>query len=297
MIESSPAKAPSTRTESLNDLTVATGCAALLRANGLDSLEALFSYSGGDLLSKPGLATWRQRWRVTLDDGGKARTFYLKRFRDPPRSMRREIAKSGSGAASVAGLEWAWMHRLAEDGIACPTPVAFGEQLDGSREIRSAVISAAVPGASLESWMRRWDQADRGKVRNLIAPLAGLVAGLHRKGYVHRDLYLSHVFYDPFAPGERKLCLIDLQRVLRPRLRVGRWIVKDLAALDYSTPRRLASRTDRLRWLHTYLGTEKLDGSARRLCYRVIGKAQGIARHDRARKARLRRKIGTDLGA
>jgi hypothetical protein len=288
VIEQTWYEQPGAATESLNDLTVVTGYRALLEANGLDSLDSLFSFDNGQLLSKPGLAGWRERWRLTLDADGETRTFYLKRFRDPPRSVRREVAKSRSGAESVAGLEWIWMNRLAGDGIPCPSPVAFGQQLDGTREMRSAVITAAVQGASLESWVRRWGQPDRLIVRGLIRPVARLVAGLHRAGYVHRDLYLSHVFYDPTAPAERGLRLIDLQRVFRPRWRMRRWIVKDLAALEYSTPVRLVSRADRLRWLREYLGKAKLDASARRLCYLIVGKAQRIARHDRLRAARVR---------
>ncbi len=49
---------------SLNDLILAPGYESLLRANGLDSLEALISCSKGERLSKPGLETWRQRWRL-----------------------------------------------------------------------------------------------------------------------------------------------------------------------------------------------------------------------------------------
>lgn len=280
--------------ESLNDLTVSTGYARVLRANGLDSLDALFSCDDGALLDKPGLDAWRQRWRLTLNNGGETQTFYLKRFSDPPRSACRAVARSGSGAVSVAGMEWAWMHRLACDGIACPTPVALGEETSGSRERRSAVVTAAVPGASLESWVGRWGEGDRPTILGLIEPLARLVARLHAKGYVHRDLYLSHVFYDPFAPVHRALCLIDLQRVIRPRYWMGRWVVKDLAALAYSTPAHIASSCDRVRWLHKYLGAARLDGSARRLCYRVMGKAQGIAEHDRSRRARLRKTADTD---
>jgi hypothetical protein len=109
---------------------------------------------------------------------------------------------------------------------------------------------------------------------------------LHRCGFVHRDLYLSHIFHDAEARPEESLHLIDLQRVHRPRGAGRRWIVKDLAALNYSVPPRLVRRTDRLRWLTYYLGTPKLDASARRLVYRIVGKTQSIARHDRRRTAR-----------
>ncbi len=269
-----------------NDLTIAAGYEETLVANGLDSLDALFEVAHGESLGKPDLSPWRERLRLTWEVSGERRTFYLKRFRDAPRAARREVRRSGTGAASVAGLEWTWMQRLAADGIPCALPVAFGEQLRGSREVRSAILTAAVPGCSLEHWAARWGETDRARVRRLVRPLARLVSRLHQCGYVHRDLYLSHIFHDPEAPLEQSLHLIDLQRVFRPLWAGRRWIVKDLAALDYSVPGSLVYRTDRLRWLTYYLGTPKLDASARRLVYRIVGKTQSIARHDRHRTAR-----------
>ena len=128
----------------------------------------------------------------------------------------------------------------------------------------------------------------RAECRSLVEPVASLIARLHDRGYVHRDLYLSHIFHDPAVPRRSSLCLIDLQRVLRPRRCRGRWIVKDLASLDFSTPRKLIGRTDRLRWLIRYLGIPEMDASARRLVYRIAGKTRRIARHERRRLARLR---------
>lgn len=305
-----------------NDLVIAAAYEPLLRADGLDSLDALFNVSNAELLSKPGLAPWRERLRLILtdrarmhpaatsgrplphppkadgsvwrdrighshlDDGDERCTLYLKRFSNPPLRARRAVRRFGSGASSIAGAEWAWMSRLAADGIPCVRPVAFGEEVRGSRELRSAILTAAAPGSSLESWVDRWDQGDRAIIRSLIEPLATLVARFHESGYVHRDLYLSHVFYDPAPPPEASLCLIDLQRVVRPRLRHRRWIIKDLASLNFSAPLRLISKTDRLRWLTHYLRVSKLDASAKRLIYRVVGKTQGIAGHEERRRAR-----------
>lgn len=276
----------------LNDLKVAAEFRGVLTANGLDSLDALFSYSDGESLSKPGLSPWRERRRLTLDDRGHRHTFYLKRFRHPPWTARRDARCSGSGARSIAGTEWAWMHRLGTDGVPCVRPVAFGEELRGAKEVRSAVLTSAVPGASLEHWAARWGEDDRPTIRGLIPVLADLVARLHACGYAHRDLYLSHVFHDPGCEPAASLCLIDLQRLIRPRLRQRRWIIKDLASLDYSAPFPLVSRTDRVRWLTRYLGSPKLSATDKRLCYRIIGKTRRIAEHDRRRRDRWRGRNG-----
>lgn len=281
---------------SQSDLTVVTGYEALLKSHGLDSLDALFTLRDAELLDKPGLEPWRQRLRVVLDDNGRRRTFYLKRFGQPPRSALRDVRRSGSGANSVAGAEWTWMHRLARDGIACVTPVAFGEEFRGGREYRSAILSAEVPGVSLETWARQCESSHASAVRGLVEPVAQLVARLHARGYVHRDLYLSHVFYDASATPSDGFHLIDLQRVKRPSCCRMRWIVKDLASLNYSTPTNVATRTDRLRWLRIYLeATDSFDDRAagrsvtkvaRRLIYRIDRKTRRIARHDRRRSDR-----------
>ena len=185
----------------------------------------------------------------------------------------------------ISVLLWK-LRGLASDGIPCVKPVAFGEAHRGLRERRSALLTEAVPGESLERWVLRWSTADRKTIQRLIAPLAGLVGRFHECGYVHRDLYLSHIFYDPAAPPESSLCLIDLQRVFRPSWGRGRWIVKDLASLDFSTPSPLFSKVDRLRWLTHYLGESKLDASTRRMVFRITGKTRRIARHERRRQAR-----------
>ncbi|MCH7807687.1 MAG: phosphotransferase [Planctomycetes bacterium] len=287
--DGSPGGSPSRSTAivSHNDLQVAAEHLPLLRANALDSLDRLFESKQGESLSKPGLSPWRERLRLTLEVEGQTRTFYLKRFTNPPARAGREVRRARCGASSVAGLEWAWLRELARQGIACPQPVAFGEDLVGTRERRSAVLMAAVPGESLERWIPRRGLEDRAIICRLVVAVADLVARLHRRGYVHRDLYLSHLFFDPQAVAGEALHLIDLQRIKRPRWALRRWIIKDLAALHYSTPRGIVSQTDRLRWLKQYLGLPKLNPSARRLIYRVAGKAQRIARHDRRRLARL----------
>jgi len=267
----------------VNDLQVVAPYRELLAQNALESLDDLFDPTLGEALTKPGLEPWRERLRVKLDDNGITRVFFLKRFTKPPTKARRQAKSAGCGAKSVAGVEWGWMRRLAEVGVACTQPVAFGQEVVRGRERRSAVVSALVPGQSLESWARQWDAGDRDKFEGLLSPIAELVRALHKNGLVHRDLYLSHVFHDPTEPVERSLRLIDLQRVFRPQVIRTRWIVKDLAALNYSTPPRLVSTADRVRWLKKYLGLQKLSTDARKLLHRVVRKTARIARHDAKR--------------
>ena len=274
-----------TRFVPLNDLTVDPAYADWLRQIGLDSLEALFAWRDGESLNKPGLDRWRTRMRVIVRDQGAERILYLKRFDHPHYRARCAARRSGSGAGSLAGNEWAWIERLLAAGIPCLRAVAFGEHVRRGRELRSAIITAPVPGKSLESWCAMWTLDDRDVLRSLIPATAALLAELHAAGFIHRDLYLSHLYFDPQRPIEDSLRLIDLARVIRPWCRMRRWVVKDLAALNYSAPTTLITRADRVRWLRAYLNTPRLGADGKSLAYRVLGKSSSIARRD-ARKRR-----------
>lgn len=267
----------------LNDLRVRPEFAAMLSENGLDSVEALFKVCSATNLGKPGLDPWRQRLRVTVRDGGAERVLYIKRYENPPPRAVREAKRAG--ARSVAGVEWCWIERLARAGIPTVRAVAVGESFRGGRESRSVLVTDAVPGASLEALVGAWRSGRHPGLRSWITPVAELVSRMHGLGYVHRDLYLSHIFLDEASGSESPLRLIDLHRMRRPTWNQRRWIIKDLAGLNYATPASVVSTADRLRWLKCYLGRSRLDSDSRRLIYRIVGKTQRIARHDARRKA------------
>jgi hypothetical protein len=56
--------------------------------------------------------------------------------------------------------------------------------------------------------------------------------------------------------------------------------VKDLASLNYSAGSEI-TRSDRMRFLQSYLSCEHLDAAQKQLVRRVLKKTQRIARHDR----------------
>jgi heptose I phosphotransferase len=192
---------------------------------------------------------------------------------------------------STAWWEWRQIQRLRRAGIPTMVPVAFGEKLRGCFERRSFLVTEAVPGQSLERWVPARLEvvgtpgahatAAAARRRDLISQLARLVAALHGAGLVHRDLYLSHIFVSFDDAGRSLLHLIDLTRVFRPRWRRSRWIVKDLAALNFSSPAQHVSQTDRVRFLRAYLRCDKLDTHAKTLARRIAAKTRRMARHNR----------------
>jgi len=271
---------------------IAPGWETLLAAHGLCELAAVFNWRRGERLDKAGLESWRQRWRISLPDrGGFEQSLYLKRFDHPP--VRRQVQRwrSGHRGLSTAGIEWTNARLLAGAGICAAEPIAFGEQMTGPWERRSFILLGEVPGEALERWLPVHlppaDQEANVRRRRAVADrLARFVAAFHAAGFVHRDLYLSHVFIRPAVPPaddqattrDETFCLIDLQRVFRPRWRRRRWVVKDLAALNYSAPADRVGRGERLRFLCRYVRRCGRFGSARRLARLVDAKTSRIAR-------------------
>lgn len=291
-------------------LTIEPAYAPSLRAHGLDSLAGLMNATAGSDLDKPGLAGWRQRRRLELDE----QTLFIKRYRRPP--LRAQLAARLAGHQAVGGVEWHWLHWLRAQQIPTPPPVAFGYQRCAGLECHSVLVTAGVPGRSLQAWLERGLErhadatadrtdlepgvdepgGDAGEVAWLADPayrravrtaVARLVARLHEAGLCHRDLYISHIFFEPRPDPAAGLVLIDLQRVIRPRLRRRRWRIKDLAALNYSVPRAAASNAERLRWFKAYRQSTRLTRADKALIRAVVTKTRRIARHDRRRKAAL----------
>lgn len=263
--------------------------AELVGAHGLDDIEAVFAWDRGDRLDKDNIGTWRKRWRIELVDAdGGTRTCYLKRYdRPPPAEQLRRIVRRRAHRGT-AWWEWSKIRQLAEAGIPAPTPVACGGQLWGWIERRSFIITEGIPGEPLERWVPAHlgpdGYVDWRRRRELVLLLARLVRRLHRHELIHRDLYLSHVFISHNADGQPVLWLIDLQRLFTPWLRRQRWVVKDLAALHYSTPADCVPTTERVRFLHAYLGVEKLRPKDKRLVRAILKRTRRTARHNRAAK-------------
>lgn len=236
-------------------------------------------------LTKPGLGG-RQRWRWEWEEGpGRPVVLYIKRYESasPWAEVGRVVRQTLWH--SRAWWEYQVSRRLSEAYIAAPRAVAAAEAMRGPHERRSVVLFEAAPGDALD---RVWRAAcrdgapvTRGLARHdLIVRLARFVAAFHQTGCCHRDLYLCHVFVDldPHARRPPRFTLIDLARVFPPRVRRMRWIIKDLAQLDSAARQVGASRADRLRFLHAYLGLQPGAPRGRWFARRIVRKSDAILR-------------------
>ena len=90
---------------------------------------------------------WRERFRLELpgeSDGSVV--LYVKRYHRPPIGAQRQRVVQAVGRHSTAWIVWQWLHRLAADGVARVTPVAFGERMAGWREVGSVLVTEGAAG-------------------------------------------------------------------------------------------------------------------------------------------------------
>jgi len=271
----------------------------MLEAAGLMTLDAIMAMKSGKTYR---LGAGRSTVRVELNDpaGGK-RAVYVKRHTHVPVRTKLRRSLSLNPPISFAKNEARGIVRLADIGIPTMRPVAFGEACShrGRRE-RSCIITEEVAGATQADdyceahFAGALSRDALAAKRRLIRRIAGLARRLHRARLSHRDLYLCHILVRPVENGEPGLHLIDLQRLAHHRRGIGeRWIVKDLAALLFSSwpspathiRSRVFTDADRLRFAREYFETPHLTPQQKCLIRRVVRKARRIARHEQRRRA------------
>lgn len=156
---------------------------------------------------------------------------------------------------------WLAGHGLQERGLPTPRPLAvfhrrrWGFWCEGY--LLTEKISEALNLHQVRQRLARLDAATRRPLlRALIDELARLVRTLHQRQLSHRDLKAANILVQlPTVAGQPPRCwLIDLVGVSRRRWLTHRRCLKDLARLHASFYQdSLLSRTDKLRFLRTYL--------------------------------------------
>jgi len=259
--------------------------AEALAAAGLDTVDGAFAYQGGQELAKPSLRG-RRRTRIELTGRSGARhVLYLKRYDPEPLAARLKRWWTYGLGAGPAGVEVDNIRRARQAGLETMEAVAFGQERGPLGPGRGYTIVSAVPGEALERRVASYlASAGPDAGSRLADELASLVRRLHQAGFVHRDLYAGHIFLDDSA-GRPRLYLIDLARMFRPRWRVFRWRVKDLAQLKFSMPPQ---------WVHRHWGdllaaylTGGGEGELDRYNRSVDRKAAAIARRHARKVARM----------
>ncbi len=234
-------------------------------------------------LTKPGLGG-RQRWRWKIPSAGDD-VLYVKRYQNAPAAEQLDRVRRQTVRHSRAWWEFKQSTELARQSVPVVRAIAFAEEMCAVHEVRSVVLFEAVPGDAFDRvWPRLCAQRaplTRGWARHEVTRrLARFVSAFHQTGVCHRDLYLCHVFAElaPASDQPPQFTLIDLARTHRPRLRRMRWLIKDLSQLDASARQIGASRTDRWRFLLTYLGLQIGAPRVRWYAQRIVRKSDRILR-------------------
>ena len=155
--------------------------------------------------------------------------------------------------------EYAACRYLEARGIKAPGVAAFGRRGLNPARARSFVVCDALDGyVSLEDMTMAWptDPPAPALRRRLVYAVADLAHSLHGAGVNHRDFYICHILANTAAlsRGEVELAIIDLHRAqIRQRV-PRRWVLRDLAALMFSTAHLGLARNDYLRFLARYTG-------------------------------------------
>ncbi len=164
--------------------------------------------------------------------------------------------------------EWLAIQRLQDLGIHTMTLVGYGRQGLNPAAQRSFVITEELENTrSLEDVCAEWriqKPATTDQIRlkrALVQRIATIARVLHQSGVNHRDFYLCHFLLEvsqglPAIPSDMaRLYVIDLHRVQLRRHTPRRWIIKDIAALYFSSMDIGLTRRDLYRFIAVYSDT------------------------------------------
>lgn len=159
--------------------------------------------------------------------------------------------------------EWRAIQRLNTLNIPTTPPAAYGIQGMNPARLQSFIITKELaPVISLEDFCRDWAlKSPSFKFKHaLITETARIASVLHTHGINHRDFYICHFLLDisegleKLTPENIKLYLIDLHRAQCRTSTPKRWIIKDLAALYFSSLTIGLTQRDLLRFIKIYSG-------------------------------------------
>ncbi|PKL46850.1 MAG: lipopolysaccharide heptosyltransferase II [Planctomycetes bacterium HGW-Planctomycetes-1] len=236
---------------------------------GLENIDDVFNFAQGKSLTKPNLASFRER--IVFDTQNPTATLFLKRYQNIPKLIQLKNRLARRKKISMMACDNQPAEELRKLGINTPRTIAFGEQWQELFEKRSFIITEKIPDASsLEENL----PLER---ENFIENLAAFVRKFHDTGFRHRDLYLCHIFCD----SKTNFTLIDLNRVFKPLLFSKKYLIKDLAQLYYSAPGNSVTEADWLKFFLAYWQKDKLSKQDELLIKKIKSKARKMAKHDK----------------
>lgn len=251
-----------------------------VRRHGLDDFDRVMQWHGGEQI---GRQARRHIDRIEFkEDGGKVRLF-LKREWQTYLKDRFWNWLDGLGWGTKSRREWHVLMAMSDAGLGCAEPVVVAER-PGFRP-QGYLVLCEIPDAMLLCTYLAEHRATMTveRRRQFFAHLGREVARLHGVGIDHPDLFSKHILLTGGELGQLpRISFIDMQQSTTRRSVSVPQRAHDLAALDATLSADLASATDRLTLLQSYLsiGPSSLD----------LAHLAAVVRR-RSRKLRSRRKI------
>ncbi len=244
---------------------------APLTANGLDSFDVLWNLQA-PWFDEPNHARggWSGVARIEIGSAaGMEHGFFLK---------RQENYRIFSWRHPVRGIptllrEFRLILRYRAAGIATVDPVYFAMRFTAKGH-RAILITVALDGfAPLDAYVAGWPTQGRpapAERRRVLTAVADLTRRIHDRHIQHNCYYPKHIFVRVGADGDVEARVIDLEK---SRWRPARIFCaqRDLDTLNRHSPD--WSRTDRLRFLKTYLGIAHLTPYGKWLWRRLAARA------------------------
>ena len=194
-----------------------------------------------------------------------------------------------------AGNEYRAATYLAGLGLHTLKVAAFGTRGRNPARRRSFLVTDEITGAeTLEDLTLDWPENPPDPVVKwaLIDKSAHVASTMHDAGINHRDFYICHLMLQ--APGALtreslnfNLYLMDLHRAQQRAGVPRRWMVRDLAALLYSTYDIGLSRRDRMRFLKAYFDMPLRDVLRRHASLLAAVQARADKLYAKAQRKRL----------
>jgi heptose I phosphotransferase len=224
----------------------------------------------------------RELFLLELDNN----TFVVKRYYGPGTGLIRYVFR---GFRDKYGPENEWQKAqfLKVIGIKASEPVAFGVERYCGIIRRALLVTLKMEGIRLEDMLK--EKAELKDKTRVVKDLAAFAGQFHASGLSHQDFYLCHFFW---SAESREIALIDLQRIRHYKGENGqpplRWIVKDLAQLDYSA-RNVLGREEYSQLKKVFVSEYEqylpLITEAK-IVSKIRNKVVRIARHDQKLRAR-----------
>ncbi len=272
------------------------GYRELLKAAGLDTIQGVLASKLGDVISSDPKQEKNLVKRIEITCEGKPRVFYLKLYWNHQYENIRVRAFRGSLVGrSMVRAEYENLEKLAGWGFRVPRLVAYGDHRFAGGVIHAFIITEEIPRAMgvdylVHEWFGQQSRAVREQQKaELVRAVATAVRRMHDHGFEHHDLFLRNMMVS--GQDMSKLYMMDAPRAhYWPQFMMRKRRAVDLASLDAAATQ-VFTRSQRMRFMHIYLGRDRLSGKDKQLVRQVLKRAELM----RGRQIkRLERSIAVD---